>query len=226
MPIGAFGHFQQEAIMEEFEVSTIGNEGAPSGGRRRPIGVVLTSLVLLLSGLLLSGPQLYALNQAYSESQGPVTLSGPYVAMLVGDGLLSVTSVCSAVGLLIGAKWGWCLAGLHWTWRLGREAVVPLLANALWSGSSSHVDDGVGSKEAVRLAFVCLMLLYLFRGNVISYFRLDALNKLLALTGLCVIGFSLALILDPREGPLGSILEEGDVPAGSHHGGHVVIELM
>jgi hypothetical protein len=200
------------AIRSAFDSPIPGAQDAP----RRPVGILLVSIVLLLSGLFVGGQHIYSL-RLYFSAEGPVTMSGPYTAMLVGDGLLAVASLCSAVGLFVGAKWGWCLAGLHWTWRLGREAIVPWLANTLWAGSSSHLDAGRDSTNVVRLAFVCLMLLYLFRRNVLSFFQLESMSRSLALAGLCIVGFSLALILDPLEGPLGSLFgdEESEMSAFS-----------
>lgn len=181
-------------------------DAAVAPRRRRPVGVVLHAVFLLLGGLFLGGHALLIFSQILSTADGPVETTDAYKLALAGDGLLSLSSLVAAIGLFLGSRWGWCLAGLHWAWRLGREAVVPWVARAMWDGGDLQLDENTGGVLAVRVVFMCLMLLHLCRKNVLAFVRLDSINRYWAMAALIAVGIVIALFLDPLDGPLGFLL--------------------
>lgn len=166
--------------------------------RRRPVGIVLVALVHLVNGVFIAGQRAYMLVNVYSTSEGPVTMSGPFKAMLFGEVTITVVAIASAVGLYIGAKWGWWLGAFHWTWRISREVLLPLVATVL-AGLSSEFVNGAHIdifRTISPLVIQGLLLLYFFHGSVLSYFGLTAIWKMWAILALFGAGFLTALVLN------------------------------
>ena len=167
----------------------------------RPIGIVLLALVHLANALSIAGNRVFILVKVYSASQGPITISAfsaSYKVMLFGEVLIVVVAITSAVGLFVGAKWGWWLAAFHWTWRIAREVLIPLSALIL-TGLSNNAETEVTLDFAemfVPVILQSLLLLYLFKENVLEFFRFDSLSKPWAITALFSIGFIVAFVLD------------------------------
>ncbi|MCB7130187.1 MAG: hypothetical protein J3T61_11690, partial [Candidatus Brocadiales bacterium] len=164
----------------------------------RPVGIVLLALVHLVSGLYIAGQRWFMLVNIYSTSPGSITMSASYKVMLFGEVLIVVVAITSAVGLFVGAKWGWWLAAFHWTWRIAREVLIPLSALIL-TGLSNNAETEVTLDFAemfVPVILQSLLLLYLFKENVLEFFRFDSLSKPWAIAALFSIGFIVAFVLD------------------------------
>lgn len=179
--------------------------GNTSVVRKRPIGTVLLAMLLCLTGLWVAWQRFFPLIEVYSTAEGPVAMSASFKAALIEDGLYTTTSVVAALGLLLGAQWGWWLGAFHWTWRLGRYVILPAVTNAI--GMPVAIEFDV-SAVAGQFLFCCLLLLYMFKRNILGYFGLGSINKSVALVGLLIGGVVLSLTLDPLHGLTQLVLGE------------------
>lgn len=64
------------------------------------------------------------------------------------------------------------------------------------------------SAVAGQFLFCCLLLLYMFKRNILGYFGLGSINKSVALVGLLIGGVVLSLTLDPLHGLTQLVLGE------------------
>ncbi|MHB8861026.1 MAG: hypothetical protein ACYC6N_01390 [Pirellulaceae bacterium] len=159
---------------------------------KRPIGTIILGVLLLLLGAAVCGQQCYYLISVYSSFEH-VLIHPSYLAALTRDAITSLTAVCGAVGLFTGSTFGWWLSSVHVYWRLSIHSVLPLLGVATAQAGTPLPGQYVSA--AFASALICLLIIvYLQKKNVISYFRIPAhrviVSAVLLVACVCV-GFSL-----------------------------------
>jgi hypothetical protein len=174
--------------------------------RKRPSGIVLLALLNLVNGLYIGFDHFQRLFQVYSTSRGPVIMSDDYAINLVEQSLIVLIAIGSAVGLMIGSKFGWGLACFHWIWRLCREAIVPLGVNLVLGSASAPAQTPI-DLPGTYLVIGALMY-YLCRRNVLEYFNLSDCRKVLALISIFLLATILQLGFTGLENMLSPSNEE------------------
>lgn len=88
----------------------------------------------------------------------------------------------------------------------GASSLCPLAGQYLLERKRRSKRCRRGYRDCFPLSVLGLMLLYLFKRNVMAFFRLDSLNRIFVLVALIIAGLVIAIFLDPLRGPLGSML--------------------
>lgn len=160
--------------------------------RDRPLGVTILSILHVLGGLMML-PLLAALFANSEEAQKPLQELGlPFELLVAGMCFLAISSLLSGVGLFLGRKWGWWLAAFYYVYSIVRHGNALLLTYEL-----AELDGGGGrgigyhrAKFVARIVVAVLVLVYLFRGRVLDYFRFEPGGKLKRLgivIGVCIL---------------------------------------
>jgi hypothetical protein len=162
------------------------------GGRERPIGIMLLAGLALLSGLVLLGALAIVLSQsAAAEAIGEL---GVYPPLLIGMmALVAGVLLGAGVGMWRGERWGWWLGAFMQVFSVVRNAAalvtVPGMEDPLVEESE---DFQILLVRVIGRSVVILLLIgYFFRGNVLEYFRLEEVNRVVALVALVVVSAAL-----------------------------------
>lgn len=102
-------------------------------------------------------------------------------------GLLAAMALSSSVGLWLGARWGWWIAAFYYVWAvLGVMADFLLTMSVLSQMDAETIVVALAGK-LIQLVIHALILAYLFKRNVLAYFRLQSLRVDRALIPLVII---------------------------------------
>lgn len=168
-----------------------------SGPVKRPIGLVILVVFVVITAIVVVGVGVLmfatiAANQAAASVFGvPIIAIGGF---MIGIGGLILVS---AVGLWMGKIWGWWLVGVGYS------------LSALWNGlflmfiigmsTLGQIPGGapgeVYTKYGVRAVIAGLIVSYLFKDNVLTFFALHNQSKGKLFGILCGITFLLFVVL-------------------------------
>ena len=145
----------------------------------RPLGVTLLAILQLIGGVLFLGVQFLILIKfnAMNDILRPAGMS--LVLLSLGVMLLATLSIASGIGMWLGAKWGWWLASFYYVYGIFRGGTalytIVTLADKLQGGSRGP--EYYIAKHSVHIIVYLLLLLYLFKDEVLEFFGLDGLSK-------------------------------------------------
>jgi hypothetical protein len=117
--------------------------------RKLPRGILIVTVVTVISGVLLLVMSLYAFNLLLPY--GPIFLMGPAFLMILG-----VTSLIAATGFYKGLKWGWSL--------------LLILSGFGAAGYLLNVVNGQFI-SIVGVIYNSIIIYYLYRPHVRKYYR-------------------------------------------------------
>lgn len=165
--------------------------------KQRPIGITILSVLSLIGGIGMVGVlMIYGKNL-----MGVTSIFNISALMIIGSVLfLGLWAIGSGVGMLLGKKWGWWMAGVYYVYAILRYLNVLVtvfsLADDLEATTSSIEYNFV--KFSARIAGQIFVLSYLFKDHVREYFDVEQVSKLKAILYLIGIGiaiFAVAFIL-------------------------------
>lgn len=151
--------------------------------RKRPIGVTVLAAFHLLGvvlGLFLflpfdfNNPQLASILKKLDATTAQLIFNFVFLFFLV---------VLSGVGMLLGKWWGWFLAANYYLNSILRNGYTILMIEQIYL----HLDPDdpeihqAYTKYGARLAINFLLLVYLLRDNVLSYFGIQVKRKFITL---------------------------------------------
>jgi hypothetical protein len=158
--------------------------------RRRPIGVILLSLLALLGGLVLAGVATFAAYHLSTSDQAEViaerlaAIGLPLPLLAVGLLFLMVIGLGSGVGMWFGTQWGWYLATFGYAYAIVRNLNAIWITQRIFASMPAaefaampHSPAYYYFKFAVRSVIAALILLYLFKGSVRAFFQLDGVSS-------------------------------------------------
>ncbi len=152
----------------------------------RPAGIWVLSGLHLLVGLLLVASTVFLAWRMVTEGQIRSFL--PFWLVLSLCGCVSALSLASGIGLWLGKRWGWWLTAFYYVW--GALGAVAQLLFVLWRVEfDPELIVLMLPGNLVRFAVHALIVLYLFKGTVRSFFRLKSLRMATALTLLAAVAF-------------------------------------
>jgi hypothetical protein len=165
--------------------------------RQRPIGITLLAFLQILSGLVLGGTRVLMLIDVYLDAKGPISFSTSFAIAASAEIIISTLAIVSGIGLLVGKRWGWWLGTLHWSWRICRDGVLPLVMPLFTTAlSRSAITDHVGSSRAPGILFVGIFILaYMFRENVWTFFHFRPFHKSWILLSVFGSGLLLSILV-------------------------------
>lgn len=159
-------------------------------GPKYPWGIPLLAMLNLCTGLYLIGIRIYGLVQAYSEPGVTVVITDDYKVHLIRYGLMSLAAIGSAIGLLVGTKWGWWLAGFYWVWRICYEVLGPMAAAAIPGLPIDAFARPDSSGPLIGLVLFGLLVAYLYKRNVREHFGLGKLSRTRVVLSQLAIGIA------------------------------------
>jgi len=153
----------------------------------RPLGVSLLAGLNLLGGLVLCGMLAFLLLQGITFA--PVQDLGIYPPLLIGGFLLvGLVLIGAGLGMLQGARWGWWLGIFSQVYTIVRNAsalvIVPGMEDSLAVEREFQLQV---LRLATRSVVSVLLIGYFFRRNVLEYFGLEELNRVVALIALIFV---------------------------------------
>jgi hypothetical protein len=160
------------------------------GRAQRPLGITLLMVLHLIMGLVLVGTQAWALSNPEEITQRLNAAGIPYLLVLAGATIISVTALASGVGMVMGARWGWWFTAFYYVYSIVRNLGALVTVHGMTQQLESEGTDPTKfyGKYLSRAAISTLILLYLYRANVLRFFRLESMNKFgafLYLLGIC-----------------------------------------
>ena len=119
------------------------------------------------------------------------TIGIPPALLIVAVIFLAALTIASGVGMWIGTKWGWWLAAFYYVYSIFRNAsaLLTIAAMAEQLQVSARGPEYYMIKHGGRIVVHFLLFMYFFKGNVLQFFRLEALSKPKAigiLIGICI----------------------------------------
>lgn len=156
----------------------------------RPAGISFLAVILAIGGGLGIVLQLIAFSKLEDLSE----VLGVSAVLVQGALLLlSGSALAAAVGMWIGAKWGWWLALFYFAYAVTRNANAFLSISSLADqfGASGEFRSTNYVKYGIRMVWNALLLAYLCRENASFYFRTTETSKWKALG--IVFGISIGL---------------------------------
>ena len=120
----------------------------------------------------------------------------PPVFLIIGGLFLAILTFATGIGLWLGTKWGWWLASFYCVYSIFRNCtgmLNALVAIDQFEGSSRGPEYYM-VKHVGRIVVYFLLYLYLFKGNVLEYFRSKTVNKGLATSILFGICFAITAV--------------------------------
>ncbi|MCA9235668.1 MAG: hypothetical protein KDA44_09350 [Planctomycetales bacterium] len=159
----------------------------------RPTGVSILSILHLFGGVFFVA-YLVFLGVEHDRVAATVNELGlPFFLIVVGVAFLAILSFASGIGMRRGTVWGWWCSTFFYVYAIGRALsailTVALLADEVGLSDRDLVRDYV--KYAGRAAISLLLLIYLFRYDVMYYFKADEVNKRAAVA--IMIGVTIAI---------------------------------
>jgi hypothetical protein len=161
--------------------------------RRRPAGTfVLAGLFTLMALLLLLVHSLH-LVRSYSMAD-KVNIHPSFAVMRAIDLVSVVSGLAAAVGLVARRRWGWFISVFYCCWRVAEFAVLPisvmLIAGALY-GAELNLTAICSKLVGAGMIFgPCLA--YLFRAQIMWFFKVDPAERLQA--ALILVGMSFPFV--------------------------------
>lgn len=159
----------------------------------RPVGISVMAILLLFSGALLLVTQLLALNALTETSSGTVASNGLLQGIIAFLGLVGTGA---GVGTIFGKKWAWWLALLYFAYGVFRNANGMFFIDPI-ARHIGELPQNLGMyyvKYGVRMVWDLLLIIYLFRNSVMTYFRVTDTKKWRALLIVCAIHAALFVI--------------------------------
>lgn len=169
------------------------------GNYDRPFGVKIIAILMLLGGIILLITQISAF-KILSEASSLLGVSSLFFQAAFG--FLGLLGVAGGVGMWVGQKWGWWLAIFYFTYSLTRNLNMLVSIPGIMEqyGASSNV-AGHYIKYGLRVLWDILLLNYMCRESITSFFKTTETNKLNALltvfgicVGIFVIGWLLSIL--------------------------------
>lgn len=168
-----------------------------SGPVKRPIGLVILVVFVVITAIVVAGVGVLMFATIAANQAAASVLGVPIIAIggfMIGIGGLILVS---AVGLRMGKIWGWWLVGVGYS------------LSALWNGlflmfiigmsTLGQIPGGapgeVYTKYGVRAVIAGLIVSYLFKDNVLTFFALHNQSKGKLFGILCGITFLLFVVL-------------------------------
>lgn len=168
-----------------------------SGPVKRPIGLVILVVFVVITAIVVAGVGVLMFATIAANQAAASVLGVPIIAIggfMIGIGGLILVS---AVGLWMGKIWGWWLVGVGYS------------LSALWNGlflmfiigmsTLGQIPGGapgeVYTKYGVRAVIAGLIVSYLFKDNVLTFFALHNQSKGKLFGILCGITFLLFVVL-------------------------------
>lgn len=174
------------------------NEDIMEGNYDRPIGVSILAILMAISGVGLLIIQLLAFSVP-NEASPLVGVTNTFIQAAIG--FLGLLGLAGGVGMWLGKKWGWWLAMFYFAYAITRNA------NALLS--INHISDQYGALEqnltsyyikyGIRILWNVLLLYFMCRENVMSFFNTTETKKwkaLLIVFVICLAIFAAGMFLN------------------------------
>jgi hypothetical protein len=153
----------------------------------RPIGITILSILHGLGGVVLVIVTLTLLNAVGDDERFEKMLAQigiPAPLLVAGILYLAVLATASAVGMWMGAKWGWHLGAFYYVYSIVRNTAAIIQVNGLYDAfamePSAQMTHGAGyyyAKFGVRAFISVLIYLYFYKQNVRAYFGLEHHRK-------------------------------------------------
>jgi hypothetical protein len=172
-------------------------DGSPEPPGERPIGVSILAVLHLIGGALVFAFEIFAFANRGTLVNGLEEIGIPPIVLFVALTFVAVLILASGVGMWLGTKWGWWLASFYYAHTVLRNAFAVLTALA----TSESIEGTKRTLEyyliryGMRLVVSALLLAYLFKGNVLSFFGLRRISKLKALGVLFGLGIAINVLL-------------------------------
>jgi hypothetical protein len=174
------------------------NEEIMEGNYDRPIGVTILALLMAISGLGLLILQLIAFS-VLNEASSLVGVTNTFFQAAIG--FLGFLGVAGGVGMWLGKKWGWWLALFYFAYAITRN-VNALLSISDISDQYGALEQSLTSyyiKYGIRILWNVLLLYFMCRENVMSYFNTTETKKwkaLLIVFVVCIAIFVAGMLLN------------------------------
>lgn len=158
----------------------------------RPFGIKVLSILTFFGGLF---ALLLILRTTGTPDNYPSEMP-PWLFFWISFLIIGVLNFFSGIGLWLGKKWGWWVASFNFSYSIARGL------NALYILSISDVFAEVATKQYIkfggRIFISALILVYLFRKRILTYFGLENRSKIFLMTTLVlplIILFSVGTLL-------------------------------
>ncbi|WP_187768128.1 hypothetical protein [Paenibacillus sp. PL91] len=174
------------------------NEDIMEGNYDRPIGVSILAILMAISGVGLLIIQLLAFS-VLNEASPLVGVTNTFIQAAIG--FLGLLGLAGGVGMWLGKKWGWWLAMFYFAYAITRNANAWLSIN--------HISDQYGALEqnltsyyikyGIRILWNVLLLYFMCRENVMSFFNTTETKKwkaLLIVFVICLAIFAAGMFLN------------------------------
>lgn len=140
--------------------------------KMRPLGIKALSILTFFGGLFI----LLLILQTKGAPNSYPSEMPPWQFIWISFLIIGVLDLFSGIGLWLGKKWGWWVASFNFSYSIARSL------NALYLLAISDVSDEVATKQSikfgVRFLISALILAYLFRGRILTYFGLENRSKM------------------------------------------------
>jgi hypothetical protein len=164
----------------------------------RPLGISLLAGLSILGSVLLAGGCVYLAISDNTELKANLnTLGIPFSLLWIGIFLLAVIGFVGGIGAWTGKAWGWWLLAFYYVYGIARNANALYSVSVLATEIPTDSPRGPGyyyAKFAGRLSIDVLILIYLYKPNVLSFFGLSEIKKVKLLVILVTATFLLFVL--------------------------------
>ena len=151
----------------------------------RPLGISILSILHFVGGVALAVlaavlPMIAAGQPEIAETLATIGL--PLPLLIAGIFFLAALAIGSAVGMWIGARWGWYLGSFYYVYSIIRNLLA--IVTVYYLAAELKAEDFGASrgpdyhyfKFGVRALIHALIYIYFFKSNVLEYFRLTQVS--------------------------------------------------
>lgn len=160
---------------------------------KRPIGITLLSVLLIITGLAFIGIQLIFSNKINEVFSGFGINSITTILSLL---FLGISSLVAGIGMIIRKKWGWWLGAFYFVYAIFRYINVIVMAFSL-EEELQNSSRGIAYyvfQNSIKIIVHFLIFLYFFSNNVLEYFKLENYSKKQGIL-IFVVGFGITFLL-------------------------------
>ncbi|MEM4242856.1 MAG: hypothetical protein QXM31_03075 [Candidatus Woesearchaeota archaeon] len=150
-------------------------------------GAILLLITPLVIWMLAQTPQMKETIEAIGITQGMAIFSVLFLGALC---------LCAGIGLWKGRRWGWWLGSFAMVYAVLRHASALLIISTLTgemnvseANITRHIFKSIG-----RIILYTLITAYLFRKDVLKYFRMEKVSRIKALAYIIGAGLLITLI--------------------------------
>ena len=160
--------------------------------KKRPLGITILAILNIAGGIILFVGQVLMIG--FLDELPSLGISSP--AAMISVAVLAILALVSGIGMWLGRSWGWWLGAFYYVYGIVRNlnGVISLSGFSDEFGAPSQGIETYYIRFGARVVFYSLILVYLFRGNILEHFGLARYPRSRIAMTLALVAVAVALL--------------------------------